>query len=76
MIELVNCTNVLIDSIRDKKLKQEEISLVYAFALLSSEEKDWKFINSEIIDRWSLSGLKRVKNKAWKNVEKIKGGIK
>jgi len=52
--------------ISDKRFKRDDIVATYRFALISSEEIDWPVVNHAIIDRWSRSGLKYIKNKAWK----------
>ena len=66
MFELCNCTNVLLNEISHKELKQKDIALTYMLAIRSSDKTDWKSVNEAIIKRWSLSGLKRVKDMAWK----------
>lgn len=64
-LELVCCTDVLIRDIRCKQLKQRNIAQTYALALRSSEEPDWLKVNLAIIERWSHSGLERIKKMAW-----------
>ena len=68
-IQLVGCTKQLIQEAGTKELKQKNIALTYAMAILSDEEKDWPKINQAIIKRWSKSGLTRVKTMAWKLIE-------
>ena len=65
LIELMDCTNVLLGEIADKKFKQRHIAMTYALSLRSSEEVDYKTVNRAIIDRWSISGLERIKEMAW-----------
>jgi len=65
IIELTDCTNVLLDEIKDKRFKQKDIAKTYALALRSSFQTDYKKVNQAIIDRWSVSGLIRIKELAW-----------
>lgn len=64
----MDCENVLLREIPDKRLKQADIALTYAMALVSSERDsiNWTRVNAAVIERWSLSGLRRVKERAWK----------
>ena len=66
MFELCNCTNVLLNEISHKEFKQKDIALTYMLALRSSDKTDWKLVNEAIIKRWSMAGLKRIKDMAWK----------
>lgn len=38
----------------------------HAYSQLIGQPVDWKAVNRAIIDRWSVSGLNRVKERAWK----------
>ena len=64
-IELMDCTNFLLQEIADKEFKQRHVAKSYALALRSSFDTDWAKVNNAIIERWSLSGLKRIKDWAW-----------
>ena len=65
-IELIDCTNVILDEIKDIKFKRKNIAKTYALAIKSSEDSiNWKIINEAIINRWSRSGLEYIKNLAW-----------
>ena len=66
-IELVCCEDMLLREIADKRFKQKDIAQTYALAMISSEEPriDWLKVNRAIIQRWSKSGLERIKNMAW-----------
>jgi len=64
-IELANCTRTLLDEIADKDFKQRSIAMTYALALQSREKVDWQIVNMAIIERWSVSGLERIKKLAW-----------
>jgi hypothetical protein len=64
--ELADCTRVLLDEVASKKITQKSLSLTYAMALASSHVTDWAKVNEAIVSRWSLSGLERIKNAAWK----------
>lgn len=66
--ELADCTNFILGEIADKGMKQRDIAATYALCLRSSKIKDWAKINAAIIERWSISGLERIKTQAWKTV--------
>jgi hypothetical protein len=51
---------------------QAVIAEDYAEIILSGEEVDWPNINAAIIKRWSLSGLRRVKAMAWRQVKQAR----
>ena len=66
-MELAGCESMLLREIADKRMYQRDIAKTYALAMISSEEPaiDWIKVNRVIIDRWSRSGLERIKNMAW-----------
>ena len=66
MIELANCENVLLGEIAMPEMKRKNIAKTYALALRSSECGliDWLKVNRAIIDRWSFSALKYIKDMA------------
>ena len=66
-IELMDCEKVLLNEIAIPKMKRLDIALTYRLALMSSESKsiDWVKVNMAIIERWSMAGLKWIKNRAW-----------
>jgi len=66
-IELSNCESTLLSEIGIKQLHQRDIAQTYALAMASSEcdSIDWAKVNRAIIERWSRSGLVRVKEMAW-----------
>lgn len=68
-VELCNCTNVLLGEIADRQFTQKSVALTYAMALASSNPTDWAKVNAAIIQRWSRSGLVRLKTMAWKHFE-------
>lgn len=47
---------------------QAVVAIAYAEAIIFQGIDDWKPVNRAIIDRWSLSGLARIKRDAWKLV--------
>lgn len=57
----------------DKSITQKSVALTYALALrakaIGGVEVDFKRANRAILDRWSMSGLERIKTLAWKYVE-------
>jgi hypothetical protein len=68
-INLVFCTQVLLQDIGCKEATQKDIALTYAMALKSysqgADKPDWEAINGAILARWSMSGLERIKKLAW-----------
>ncbi len=65
MFELFDCTNVLLREIANSEARQKDIASTYGLALRSSDPTDWIAVNKAIINRWSLSGLKRIKDMVW-----------
>lgn len=63
-IELMCCDDVMLNEIKNG-CTQKELAKTYALALRSSYPTDWKKVNLAIIERWSHSGLNRVKTMAW-----------
>ena len=65
--ELACCEMVLLNEIGMPEMHQRDIAKTYALAIRSSDSKtmDWSKVNKAIVDRWSLSGLKRIKGMAW-----------
>ena len=64
-IELAGCEALLLREIANTKFKQKNIARTYALSMASSEKVDWLKVNRAIIERWSRSGLERVKKMAW-----------
>jgi len=69
VIKLSNCEWVLLNEIEELKLTQPHVAQTYAFAIDSGKDIDWQKVNDAIINRWSLSGLERVKKMAWEMLE-------
>lgn len=67
-INLVCCTDVILNEIA-RGVVQKDIALTYAMAIKSDAEgadkPDWPIINRAIIKRWGMSGLERVKKRAF-----------
>lgn len=64
LAELCCCTETLLMEIRDNKFKRRDIAKTYFLAMTSTEKTDWKKVNTAIIERWSISGLKYIKRLA------------
>jgi hypothetical protein len=69
-IELINAEQEIMREIADPKMKRADIAATYAFLIRqqTQERPDWPKINGAIIERWSMAGLKWIKNRAWKLV--------
>lgn len=72
-INLVCCTEVLLQDIGTKQARQKDVALSYSLALRSfangADKPNWPKINRAIIDRWGQRGLTRIKNLAWAYAE-------
>lgn len=60
---------MLLQDIGAKEARQKDVALTYAMAIKSeaqkADEPDWSTINKAIIARWSMSGLERIKKRAF-----------
>ena len=66
MITLVDPQGDLMREIADDWMTRKDVALTYAFAMRSADDVDWPIVNQAIIERWSMAGLKFVKEQAWK----------
>ncbi len=64
IFSLVNCVETILAEIAEEKLHQRDIAQTYRFCMESTEAIDWHKINGAIRERWSVSGLIRVKKMA------------
>ncbi len=64
---LIDCEDTLLREIADRDLRQRDVAQTYRLALESDEARkiDWGRVNREIISRWSVGGLQRIKAQAW-----------
>jgi hypothetical protein len=53
---------------RRQRLEEEEAQ-DYAAAIRDGIRHDWSALNADIIDRFSLTALQRIKRRAWQIVE-------
>lgn len=65
-ITLGDPEGTMLREIEDAAMKREDVALSYAMGLRAPDEVDWSKVNHAIIDRWSLSALKWIKERAWK----------
>jgi len=67
-ISLVCCTQVIQNEIA-QGLTQKQIATTYAMTLVSAargaDNPDWAAINGAILAKWKMSGLERIKKRAW-----------
>lgn len=56
-------TETLLAEIADEATTRNDVA--YAMAIRSSAPTDWPAVNKAIIARWSVSGLKWIKERAW-----------
>lgn len=59
------CVEQVIENEIKQGLTQKQIAQTYALGIRSSWPTDWKRVNEMIIERWSVSGLNRIKKMAW-----------
>jgi len=71
-MELVLTTQTLLSEIQIKQLKRDDIAMTYFLAMVSREKTDWPVVNGAIIGRWSMSGLRYVKHRAWKMHDELR----
>ncbi len=68
-INLVCCTEILVQEAGMREATQKGISLTYAMALKSQMQRAdyprWPEINKAIIDRWGMKALERIKLRAY-----------
>lgn len=70
---MVTLTSELVAKVEDRQNKRNYIALEYAHALSSQITPDWPVVNAAIKARWSMSGLRYVKDRAWKWVNQWRG---
>lgn len=68
-INLVGCTDVIMQEVACKESTQKDIALTYAMAIKSqadgADTPDWPAINRAVLSRWKMSGLERIKKRAF-----------
>jgi hypothetical protein len=63
-IEIACVESVIANEIA-QGLTQRDVAQTYALGLRSSSPTDWGVVNAAILERWSPSGLGRIKEAAW-----------
>jgi len=67
-INLVCCTQVICNEV-EMGVTQTDIAITYAMAIKSqmqgADKPDWKAINTAILSKWKMSGLERIKKRAY-----------
>lgn len=68
-INLVCCTDVILQDVGCKQATRKDVALTYAMSIKSeaqgADKPDWPTINRAIIDRWSMSALEWIKKRAF-----------
>lgn len=59
----------IMNEIEDPKMTRREVAHTYSI-LISEDYKDFRVINEAILKRWSPAGLRWIKARAWKRVER------
>lgn len=67
--EITFVRKVLLAEIADKRMKQPDVAITYALAIKDGSFDDWETVNKAIIERWSRSGLEKIKKMAWKKLQ-------
>lgn len=65
LIAEITCVEMVIKNEIKQGCTQKQIAQTYALGIRSSWPTDWAKVNAMIIERWSQSGLNRIKNMAW-----------
>lgn len=67
-INLVGCTDVILQVVGERHATRKYVALTYAMALKSqaagADKPDWQIINQAILTRWKRSGLEYIKQRA------------
>ena len=65
-----NLEETIMQEIADRAMTQRDVAQTYAIMIrqCGPDGADWARINRAIMDRWSASGLERIKRLAWKAV--------
>lgn len=59
--------NDVIEAIHNPRCTRDDVAVEYATALRAyGPSGGWADINKEILDRWSMAGLRYIKEKAWR----------
>lgn len=67
-VEMVDPLGQALREIGDPAMKRDDIAVTYAFAIRQWDAMDKRYatINHAIMERWSLAGLKYIKERAWR----------
>ena len=65
-VELVDPQGTILREIADTRLTRDDVALTYAFAIRQQAGMDWPVVNRAVVERWSLSALRYIKERAWK----------
>lgn len=65
--------DMIIEIINRKRVTRDIISKYYALGIIMDSHVclnlDWKRINTEILKKYTVSGLQYIKTKAWRQIE-------
>lgn len=64
-MRIENYEELILNEIKDRKLKQIDIAKTYSLILKQNIDVDWGKINRAILSRWKHSGLDKIKRVAW-----------
>ncbi len=76
-IEIVDAEGELMRAVADTTCNRDDIAQDYAYAVLCStetggtQEIDWQKVNAAILGRYSPSGLRYIKDRAWRLAKKV-----
>jgi hypothetical protein len=69
-IQMQNCESVLLMECGSPQIKRNGIAITYRLAMEADrdgrENINWEKVNTAIIARWSKSGLRYIKERAWR----------
>jgi hypothetical protein len=67
-VEMVDPQRMALLEIADPRLTRDDVAITYAYCLRQNETDRIAEVNHAIIERWSMSTLHYIKQKAWKRV--------
>ena len=63
---MVDVQGTILREIADPQMTRDDVAATYAFAIRQASQVDFPTVNQAIIDRWSMSALRYIKEKAWR----------
>ena len=69
-VMMVDVEGNLLREIADQRMTRDDVMLTYAFGIRDCpDDVQWPIVNAAILDRWSMSALRYIKEGAWRLVK-------